>query len=325
MPGNGKLKLGLYWAASCGGCEITVVELREKILIVDQVADILFWPVAIDFKYKDVEAMPDKHIDVCLFNGAIRTSENEHLAHLLRRKSKVLVAFGSCASEGCIPGLANLFDRQSIFERVYLESPSVDNPQKLLPQTTYQMPEGEVHIPKFYNTVKTLGQVVDVDYFLPGCPPQPPQVWAVIEAILAGNLPPKGSVVGANEKTVCDECKHVREEKKIKKFYRIVEMIPDPSKCLFDQGIICAGPATRGGCGALCTQVNIPCRGCYGAPPGVVDQGSSLLSAVASVVEADTEEEAARIVGEITDPIGTFYRFSLPISLLHRARLEARN
>jgi F420-non-reducing hydrogenase small subunit len=307
MPGNGKLKLGLYWAASCGGCEITVVELREKILIVDQVADILFWPVAVDFKYKDVEAMPDKHIDVCLFNGAIRTSENEHLAHLLRRKSKVLVAFGSCAYEGCIPGLANLFDRQSIFDRVYMESPSVDNPNGVLPQQTYEMPEGEIRLPKFYNTVKTLGQVVDVDYFLPGCPPQPPQVWAVIEAILAGNLPPKGSVVGATEKTVCDECKHVREEKRIKQFHRI-----------------CAGPATRGGCGALCPSVNIPCRGCYGPPPNVVDQGSSLLSAVASVVDADTEEEAARIVGEIADPVGTFYRFSLPDSLLHRARSDTR-
>ncbi len=321
MPGNGKLKLGLYWAASCGGCEITVVELREKILIVDQVADILFWPVAIDFKYKDVEAMPDGHIDVCLFNGAIRTSENEHLAHLLRKKSKVLVAFGSCAHEGCIPGLGNLYDRESIFARAYLECPSVDNPNKIVPQTTWQVPEGEIHIPKFYNTVKTLGQVVDVDYFLPGCPPQPHQVWAVIEAILSGNLPPKGSVVGATEKTVCDECKHVREEKKIKQFFRIHEIIPDSTKCLFDQGIICAGPATRGGCGALCTKVDIPCRGCYGPPPAVVDQGASLLSAVASVVDADTEAEAARIVGEIPDPIGTFYRFSLPSSLLHRVRI----
>ncbi len=321
MPGNGKLKLGLYWAASCGGCEITVVELREKILIVDQVADILFWPVAMDFKYKDVEAMPDGYIDVCLFNGAIRTSENEHLAHLLRKKSKVLVAFGSCAHEGCIPGLGNLYDRESIFACAYLECPSADNPNKVVPQTTWQMPEGEIHIPKFYNTVKTLRQVVDVDYFLPGCPPQPHQVWAVIEAILSGNLPPKGSVVGATEKTVCDECKHVREEKKIKQFFRIHEIIPDSTKCLFDQGIICAGPATRGGCGALCTKVDIPCRGCYGPPPVVVDQGASLLSAVASVVDADTEAEAARIVGEIPDPIGTFYRFGLPSSLLHRVRI----
>ncbi|MCX5907521.1 MAG: hypothetical protein NTY64_10120 [Deltaproteobacteria bacterium] len=198
MAQDPKLKLALYWAASCGGCEIAMVELREKLLVVDQVADILFWPVALDAKYKDVEAMPDKHIDVCLFNGAIRTSENEYLAHLLRKKSKVLVAFGSCACEGCIPGLANLYDRQSIFDYVYLESPSVDNPNKVVPQTTYRVPEGEIQIPKFYNTVKTLGQVEDVDYFLPGCPPQDPQIWSVIEAILGHTLPPKGSVVGAN-------------------------------------------------------------------------------------------------------------------------------
>jgi F420-non-reducing hydrogenase small subunit len=325
MAGNGKLKLGLYWAASCGGCEIAIVELREKILDLDAAADILFWPVALDVKYKDVEAMPDGHIDVCLFNGAIRTSENEHLAHLLRKKSKVLVAFGSCAHEGCIPGLANLFDRQSIFERVYLETPSVDNSTGTLPQTSYHLPEGEVEIPRFYNTVKTLDQVEDVDYYVPGCPPQAPQIWNVIEAILGGNLPPKGSVVGANEKTVCDECKHTREERRIKKFYRPHEIIPDSTRCLFDQGIICAGPATRGGCGALCTKVDMPCRGCYGPPPGVIDQGAALLSATASVVDADTEEEAARIVGEVVDPVGTFYRFGLPASLLHRSKLETRD
>jgi F420-non-reducing hydrogenase small subunit len=320
MTDNGKLKLGLYWAASCGGCEIAIVELREKILDLDAAADILFWPVALDFKYKDVEAMPDAHIDVCLFNGAIRNTENEHMAHLLRQKAKVLVAFGSCAHEGCIPGLANLYDRESLMARVYLETPSTDNPERILPQTSYEMPEGEVTIPKLFNTVKTLNQVVDVDYFVPGCPPQAPQIWAVVEAILSGNLPPKGSVVGANEKTVCDECKHNREEKHIARFYRPHEIIPDPTRCLFDQGIICAGPATRGGCGALCPSVDMPCRGCYGPAPGVIDQGAALLSAVASVVDADTEEEAARIVGEIVDPVGTFYRFGLPGSVLHRVK-----
>jgi F420-non-reducing hydrogenase small subunit len=321
MADNGKLKLGLYWAASCGGCEIAIVELREKILDLDAAADILFWPCAMDFKYKDVEAMSDGQIDVCLFNGAIRSTENEEMAHLLREKAGVLVAFGSCAHEGCIPGLANLFDRQSILERVYLETPSTDNPDRLLPQTTFQMPEGEVHIPQLYNTVKTLDQVTEVDYYVPGCPPQAPQIWAVVEAILGGNLPPKGSVVGATDKTVCDECKHQREEKRIPRFYRPHEIIPDPERCLLDQGIICAGPATRGGCGALCPSVGMPCRGCYGPPPNVIDQGAALLSAVSSVVEADTEEEAARIVGQIVDPVGTFYRFGLPSSLLHRVRL----
>jgi F420-non-reducing hydrogenase small subunit len=316
-----KLKLALYWAASCGGCEIAIVELREKILDIDAACDILFWPVALDFKYKDVEAMPDKHIDVCLFNGSIRTSENEHLAHLLRRKSKVLVAFGSCAHEGCIPGLANLYTRESIWERAYLEAPSVDNPDGVMPQYSTAVPEGTIELPRFYTAVRTLGQVEDVDYFVPGCPPQPPQIWAVIVAILTGALPPKGSVVGATEKTVCDECKHVREERRIKHFYRPHEIIPDSHKCLFDQGMICAGPATRGGCGALCTKVDMPCRGCYGPPPGVIDQGAAMLSAAASVVDADTEEEAARIVHEIVDPVGTFYRFGLPASLLRRAKV----
>ena len=316
-----KINLGLYWAASCGGCEIAIVELREKILDVAAAANIVFWPVAVDAKYADVRAMPDGFMDVCLFNGAIRTSENEEMAHLLRRKAKVLVAFGSCASEGCIPGLANLYDRQSILNRAYIEVPSVDNPEGIIPQPHNTMPEGEIEIPEFYASVRTLDQTTDVDYYLPGCPPQAHQIWAVIGKILAGDLPEKGSVIGAYERAVCDECKLVREEKKIKKFFRPHEIIPEPGRCLLEQGIICCGPATRSGCGALCPTVNMPCRGCYGPPPNVMDQGAAILSAVASVVDADTEEEARRIVDEIVDPVGTFYRYSVPHSLLHHKKV----
>ncbi len=113
MSDEKKGKLALYWAASCGGCEIAVLALNEKILDVAAAFDIVFWPVAIDAKVHDVEQMADGEIDVCLFNGGIRTSEQEYMAHLLRKKSKVLVAFGSCAHEGCIPGLANLSNRRT--------------------------------------------------------------------------------------------------------------------------------------------------------------------------------------------------------------------
>ena len=77
-----KPKLALYWAASCGGCEITVVDIEAKILDVAEFFDIVFWPCIMDFKYKDVEAMADGEITLCLFNGAIRTSENEYMAKL---------------------------------------------------------------------------------------------------------------------------------------------------------------------------------------------------------------------------------------------------
>lgn len=317
-----KLKVALYWAASCGGCEIAVLDIKEKILDVAAACDILFWPVALDFKYKDVEAMPDKHIDVCLFNGAIRTSENEHLAKLLRQKSKILVAYGSCANEGCIPGLANLYSRESLLDRVYSETPSTDNSNGVRPQLTVKVPEGELTLPAFYDRVKTLAQTVDVDYFVPGCPPVADQTWAALEAIVTGNLPPKGSVVGAGDKTCCDECERKREDKKIKKFYRPWEIIPEEEKCLLEQGIICMGPATRSGCKTACVKAKMPCRGCYGPPPGVVDQGAKFLSALGSIVDSNDPVEIERVVNEIVDPAGYLYRFGLANSLMGQARTK---
>jgi F420-non-reducing hydrogenase small subunit len=109
-------------------------------------------------------------------------------------------------------------------------------------------------------------------------------------------------------------------EKKLKKFYRPYEIEPDPNECLLDQGIVCMGPATRSGCGALCTKANVPCRGCYGPPPHVADQGAKMVSALSSVIDAHEPEEIGRILDQIADPMGTFYRFSLAHSILRRVQ-----
>jgi F420-non-reducing hydrogenase small subunit len=315
-----KPKLALYWAASCGGCEIAVVELYAKILDVAEAFDIVLWPCVMDFKYKDVEAMPDKSIDLCLFNGAIRNSEQEHMAHMLREKSKALVAFGACAYTGGIPGLANVANRESIFDLVYRDTASTDNENGVRPQLSYQVPEGELTLPEFYDTVRTLNQVVPVEYFVPGCPPVKEQIWAVLQAVMAGQLPPPGSVVGASERTVCYDCGRIKEDKRIKGFHRPYEIVPDPTRCLLEQGIVCAGPATRGGCGAPCTSVNMPCRGCYGPPPNVIDQGGKLLSALASIVDTQDPDEIERVVDTLPDLLGVCYLFGLPASMLRRVR-----
>jgi F420-non-reducing hydrogenase small subunit len=316
----GKPTLALYWAASCGGCEIAVLDLHARILDVAEAFDIVFWPVALDFKYDDVRAREDHSIDLCLFNGSIRNSENAEIAHLLRAKSKTLAAFGSCALEGGIPGLANLTTRRDIWRYVYEESPStVKQNGGVFPQTHSSMPEGVIEIPEMWDTVQSLDQVIEVDYFVPGCPPQPERIWEVIEHIVSGRpLPPKGSVLGAGEKTCCDECPRERKEKKLKSFYRPFEIVPDPNLCLLDQGIVCMGPATRDGCGALCTKANMPCRGCYGPPPHVTDQGAKMVSALSSVIDAQDPQEIERILDQIVDPMGTFYRFSLAHSILRR-------
>lgn len=334
MAGNGKPKFAMYWGASCGGCEIAVLNIGEHILDVDAVFDIAFWPCAADFKYEDVRNYEDGYIDLCLYNGAIRNSENEEIAHLLRQKSKVLVAFGSCAMEGCIPALSNLTSKEATLKTVYLDNPSIDNPSGILPQEVVKVPEGELTLPAFYHTVKALDQVVSVDYYIPGCPPEPHQIWGVLEVVVNallknGPLPPKGSIIGAGNVAVCNECPLEKHEKKIARFYRPYEIVPEPGICLLEQGIVCMGPATRSGCGALCPQVGMGCRGCYGPLDGVEDQGAKMLSAIASVVDVgaagEEEHELERKINAtmetLADPAGTFYRFSMAHSLLGRARI----
>ena len=321
---NGKPKFAMYWAASCGGCEIAVLNIGEKILDVDANFDVVFWPVAMDAKYKDVEAMEDGSILLTLFNGGIRNEENEAIARLLRRKSKILVAFGSCANEGCIPGLANFSSPQEIFDTVY-NTVSTDNPQGTRPQFTYTVPEGDLHIPEFYPVLKTLDQVVKVDYYMPGCPPESHQIAAVIDLVVKvlhgeATLPPPGSTIGAGGSTVCDDCPRQRNVKTIKQFVRIQDVKTDPALCLLEQGIPCNGPATRSGCGALCPQAGAQCIGCYGPAAGVIDYGARLITAFASVIDAKEPADIERILDGIPDPAGQFYRFNLASSLLRAGK-----
>jgi len=320
-----KPKVAFYWCASCGGCEEAVVDLAEKILDVVAAVDIVFWPVALDFKRKDVEAMPDGAILATFLNGAIRTTEQEEMAHLLRQKSKVLVAFGSCAQLGGIPGLANLSSRESIFQTVYHESPSTVNTEGTVPKSFYREDGFCVSLPGFYDTVRALDQVVDVDYYLPGCAPTPKLIQQAVETLLSGALPPKGTVL-APDRALCEECprKDTRPEKlTLTAFKRPHEVLIDEEKCLLAQGVVCMGPATRGGCEALCPQGNMPCTGCFGPTSRVRDFGAKVLSSLTSIMDSNDEKEIERITSTIPDPVGTFYRYSLPSSLLRRKKLVA--
>jgi len=324
MTVNSKPKLAFYWAASCGGCEITVTELGMRLVDVSEQADIVFWPAAMDFKYDDVRAMEDNEIDICFFNGAIRNTENEEIAHLMRKKSKIMVAFGSCSHLGGIPGLANMYDIESLCNRVFDTTPSLDDSRGTRPQKITLMPEGEIELPELYDQVKFLSDVTEVDYFMPGCPPVVEQVWDVFQAALTGALPPKGSVIGAQAKSVCDVCDREKGEPgfRITEFKRPHEVKLDPDKCFLTQGVICCGPATRAGCGTPCLNGNMPCRGCYGPAEGVVDQGAKLASAIGALIDTDDPEKLHEILDTIVDPAGTFYRFGLAHSIMSKMKYE---
>lgn len=319
-----KPKIAFYWCASCGGCEEAIVDLAEQILPVVEAVDIVFWPCAMDFKTRDIEQMADGSIAVAFVNGAVRTSEQEHMARLMRQKSGIVVAFGSCASLGGIPALANLTSRDKIFAASYHDCPSVVNPEGVEPETESVVDGYKLTLPVVYDTVYKLDDIIDVDYYLPGCPPTTDIIVNAVTAILENKLPPKGAVLSP-DKSLCGSCN--RNDTKpdqvcMGPIKRIIDVIADPEKCFLTQGIICMGPATRDGCGFPCVLGNMPCTGCFGPTDSCRDQGGKMISSLGGILEGENRDSFHKASSGLVDPAGTFYRYSVSASLLGSARKE---
>lgn len=283
--------------SSCWGCQQSLVDLYEKLLDVLPALNIKYWPAVVDFKEKDLEALPNGSIDAGFVEGTTRTENDLHLLELARRKSKALISYGTCSTYGGVYALANLSTRDELLRRKYIEAESLTN--KGAPSD---------NLPILTRSIRRNDETVKFDLCLPGCPPTTDNIAAAVMALV------QGKPVTTYEKTVCDECERNKEEKKcVKRFKRRYEGKADPVKCLLNEGYLCLGPGTRAGCGAQCpTKANLPCDGCYGPPPGVIDQGARLLSAIASIADMSPEE----LNKEIIDPLGQFYRFTFAFGLI---------
>ena len=320
----GKPKVAIAWLGACGGCDEAVVDLNEAILNVAEAVDIIFWPVALDFKYKHLESMQDGEIALSIVTGSVRNSEQEEVARLLRKKSQLVIAFGACACFGGTPGLANFRTKEDIYDWVYRDAPTVVNPNHNVPQTKTWVAGKELMLPEFFPHVYTLDQVIPVDYYLPGCPPPPDLIGNMLQAVLTGDLPPKGSAL-APRNALCDVCERNKTKPyriELKEIKRIHEVEADPETCFLAKGIICLGPATRAGCGESCIKVNTPCRGCFGPVEGVQDAGARYLSALASLFKVGKDDDIKQIMDTVVDPAGTFYRFTQASSLLGAKKLK---
>jgi F420-non-reducing hydrogenase small subunit len=319
-----KAKIALYWCSGCGGCESSALGLAEELFAIADTAEIVFWPIAIDRKYQDLVALPDGSIALALVNGAIRTELHEQMLRLLRQKSRVLIAHGSCAHLGGVPGLGNLYPVNDLLKRSFVEVPTVSNPPRVLPGHVSLTDAQDMTPTRLTRRVKTLSQVVDVDASVPGCPPPPELTLEAISVVLADRLPPKGAVLGLGQ-TLCAVCPRrdtIPVRWKLQGFKRLHEAPWDSDTCFLAQGLVCLGPATRGGCRARCLRGNMPCRGCFGPTDAVRDQGARMLSSLAALVDAVDPQELEQIALSIPDPAGLMYQYSLASSLLRGIREE---
>ena len=167
------------------------------------------------------------------------------------------------------------------------------NEDKTYPRMEFKNNGHTLTLPELRNVVRALDQVVEVDYYIPGCPPTPKITKAAIGALLNGILPPKGSVL-APDMALCDQCPRKSTKPATLSFteFKRPHLTPlDPDKCFLAQGVVCMGPATRAGCEAVCTCGGMPCTGCFGPTSRVQDQGAKILSSLCANVAAKEEKE----------------------------------
>jgi F420-non-reducing hydrogenase small subunit len=320
----------VYWTTGCGGCEAAFLDLGEQLLDLDTRFDVVCFPLLVDAKRRQLEELSDGSIDFCLITGAIRTTDDLEMARLLRRRSATVVAFGACAQLGSVLGLANVVSATALLRTVHGDSDvrGFDQPQSATgPRDTSDLPV----LPRLTPALLPLHAAISVEYSVPGCPPEVHRVREVLElldgaATTGAPLPPPGTVIGALDAAVCEECQLERPQGPVAAFVRQHQVVPDSVHCLLDQGLVCSGPATRGGCGAPCPAAGIGCRGCYGSLSDVDDAGSRMAAALAALAPADVasfeeahlEHDADQLAASIVDPVGTLYRYCLADSLLGR-------
>jgi len=290
------VKVAFLQNSSCWGCHQSLLNAHLALLQVLPELEIVYWPAVVDFKMESLKARKDGEIVVGFIEGGIRTEGDKENTLLLRKKCQLIVSFGTCATYGGVFGMANLWTKDELLSKKFLEAPSLG--VKKIPNE---------HVPPMLDRLYTVPETIKVDVKLTGCPPATSNIVDAVLYLLGKNPdyhPPHLSV--------CDECKRTKDNKVLKEIKRDYEGMPDPGICLINQGYICMGSATKSGCGCQCPNANAPCLGCYGPTENVKDHGAKLLATMTSICSLTPEE----IMEKIPDPAGLFNRFTLAASTL---------
>jgi len=205
--------VGFYDLAGCNGCLLSVLFNEDEILDLAKLVDIKTFRFIKELK-------EEKQFDMVFVEGLVACNKDLDMLKEIRAKSKLLVALGACACTGCIPAMRNFTEPSKYAYLVYERSAE-----------TKDQPATPIHMH------------VQVDYSIPGCPPNKKQIAEFIKDVALGKKPQDF------DRPVCYEC-------------RLNE-----NRCLLDDGKMCLGPITRGGCNAVCTNGKFECWGCRGPMP----------------------------------------------------------
>jgi len=162
-----KVRLATVWLAGCSGCHMSFLDLDERLIELAEAVELVYSPLA------DAKTFPEA-VDVTLVEGAVANLDNLEMALQIRARSRIVVSFGDCAVTGNVPGMRNWLPVDDLLNQVYAEGPGAP-------------PRGDEVVPALLPRVVPLHQVIPVDAFIPGCPPDPERIWTAISALLRGD------------------------------------------------------------------------------------------------------------------------------------------
>ena len=259
------VRVAFMQLSSCWGCHQSLLNAHLGLLPILPELEIVYWPAVVDFKHDSLKARPDGDIVVGFIEGVARTKADTENVKLMRKKCKVIVALGACACYGSVKGLANLFDKEELINRKFKETESItdDDPK-----------EPTEHVPGIEEFIVNVKDIIDVEVFIPGCPPTTENIIAAISYLLT--LVGEGPASLNKNSTVCETCNLLKKG------------------CLLDKNILCYGSITAAGCEEMCPNNDDVCYGCF-RPTAKPHNKSKQLKDLVDNVLALTPDQGASL------------------------------
>lgn len=262
------MRFAVLQLTGCAGCEVSLLNAGDDL----DLANLAYMPLV-------VTAHDVPEVDLLLVTGGIRTDED--LLKLRESASRVkrIIAVGTCAISG---GVAGLGDRHDIREHFLA--------------TAHQG-----RVPRMLPKCRPIDTEVEVDNYLPGCPPVP--------ELYVSLLNDPGSMKTTS--IVCKECGR-RKPKDIRpdKLTEVEHKDIDPELCLVKQGQLCVGTSTRNGCGAICPKAGFPCVGCRGPSNNLIEKDANAwFESLIRVFERMTDIDSGEISKALKSPHFAMFLF----------------
>lgn len=283
-----KARISTEWLSGCSGCHVAVVDLHEKLINLVEEVEFVRIPVLLDEK-----GYPEA--DIGIVEGAIRSEHDRHALEKMRESCKKLVAFGTCAVYGGPSGIGWLYEKDAILDKIYKGTATASKDGA--------MPEGA---PELEQSVIPIDEVVDIDFYIPGCPPHPYYIALAIKTLLGAKVPEMMA------KTVCSACERKMEKREGVQLQKGMSVGTEEDVCLLCQGVICLGSVTLDRCQAQCPNKGVACAGCAGPSVDLITEPHlDIRTMIAKRMSLLTGIDQQEIIDYMEREAKTFYSYAL--------------